>query len=254
MEDFSAEAGPPSIHDLFQYYNDVYFNGSLSSRVFVEWSSNRMTSCGGTCQSELGGAIIIRLSKPLLTLRPFSETKNVLLHEMIHAEHFVHGIRDDDASGHGTLFKAKMRSINAWNGYDMYRPVDGYNITVTHSMFEEVNYYRKHHWACEACGDLVRRSMNRPPQEADCRMYRKSRGALRDCGDVRCTWHMHLKYCGGKYTKIGGDHSGRQERKQQTGMEQWLASGKEKKQNDTGTAAIDLTQDIGAEENIIDLT
>lgn len=27
----------------------------------------------------------------------------------------------------------------------------------------------QHHWRCERCGNMVKRAMNRPPQEADCR-------------------------------------------------------------------------------------
>ena len=36
-------------------------------------------------------------------------------------------------------------------------------------MFAEVDHYRQHHWRCERCGNVVKRAMNRPPQEADCR-------------------------------------------------------------------------------------
>lgn len=227
------------ISDLFVYYDQVYFDSCLSERCFVEWSSARMTSCGGTCQSTPGGAIIIRLSKPLLSLRPFEETLDVLLHEMIHAMHFVKNIRDDDPGGHGTLFKAKMREINAWGGVDVYRPSRGYRIEVTHTMIDEVNYYRRHHWKCGRCGDLVRRASNRRPQMADCRGYRKG-GEDVDCGDMRCAWHVHQKWCGGEYTKIAGDeHDGRggekeiegqrkkkkKKRVKETALDTWLGTG-----------------------------
>ena len=197
--------GNPSIHELFSYYNDLYFASTLGARVIVEWSSSRMTSCGGTCAACPGGAIIIRLSTPLLSLRPFEETKDVLLHEMIHAEHFVQGVRDDDPGGHGTRFKAKMRWINTWTGPDVFRPAErGYRISITHSMIEELRSFQRHHWVCLFCGDFVQRSMNRPPQKADCRAYRRG-GDDVDCGDVRCPWHVHRRWCGGPYTKIAGD-------------------------------------------------
>lgn len=184
-----------------------------------------MTSCGGTCQALPGGAIVIRLSAPLLSLRPFKETQDVLLHEMIHAEHFVKGIRDDDVSGHGTLFKAKMRAINGWSGDDIMRPLGGYNITVTHSMIDEVRYFQKHHWVCTRCGDFVQRSMNRVPQKADCRAYRKG-GEDVDCGDVRCMWHTHKRFCGGVYVKIAGDDGKDRKKKRKDGAVS--ASGKAK--------------------------
>lgn len=81
----------------------------------------------------------------------------------------------------------------------MQRPVGGYTITVYHTMHDEVNNYRQHWWECERCGNIVKRAMNRPPQEADCR-GRMGRGF--DCADTRCMYHMHVKHCGGTYKKI----------------------------------------------------
>ena len=52
---------------------------------------------------------------------------------------------------------------------------------------------------CERCDDLVKRSMNRPPQEADCR-GRQGRGG--DCADPHCRYHVHQKTCGGAYVKV----------------------------------------------------
>ena len=52
---------------------------------------------------------------------------------------------------------------------------------------------------CERCADLVKRAMNRPPQEADCR-GRQGRGA--DCADPHCRFHTHQKTCGGAYVKV----------------------------------------------------
>ena len=195
----------PTIWDLFTYYNDVYFSGCLG-RVLVEWSSSRMTSCGGVCSHQPGGAITIRLSSPLLSLRPFEDTQDVLLHEMIHAEHFAKGIIDDDPGGHGKLFKRKMDSINTWTGVDIYRPRRGYTISITHSMIAEVRYFQRHHWVCLRCGDMIRRSMNRPPQKADCRAYRKGRDDV-DCRDLSCRWHVHKRYCRGVYVKVAGDEA-----------------------------------------------
>lgn len=186
----------PDIHHLFCYYNDLYFSSSLGG-VIVEWSSSRMTSCGGTCAPLQGGALI-RLSQPILSLRPISDLKDVLLHEMIHAYMMVHKIRDNDPGGHGDVFKSWMKRINVSKVPDMHRPLRGYKISVFHTMYAEVDYYRQHHWKCSNCGDLVKRSINRKPQPADCRWHT---GGL-DCKDMMCKWHMHAKYCGGDYIKI----------------------------------------------------
>jgi hypothetical protein len=58
-------------------------------------------------------------------------------------------------------------------------------------------------------GNMVRRSMNRPPQEADCRSYSKSAAATAPagayCRDARCWYHGHVRTCGGVYEKVRRD-------------------------------------------------
>jgi len=190
----------PDIFELFIHYRDLYFGEGRLDGVSVEWSSKRMTSCGGTCEKLTGGAKI-KLSQPLLILRPSQDLKMVLLHEMIHAYCMVNQIHDPDPSGHGPPFIKIMNHINSSTVSDIFRPSSGYNITVTHSMFNEVEYYRQHHWKCERCGAEVKRAMNRRPQEADCRLNIRS-GDGKECRDTRCRWHMHLRQCGGEYIKI----------------------------------------------------
>ena len=180
----------PDIHALFVYYRDLYFQGRLGG-VSVEWSSKRMTSCGGTTQKVPGGAKI-KLSQPLLILRPSEDLKMVLLHEMIHAHCMVEGVRDADPGGHGAPFQSIMHQINSSTVADPERPHGGYNITVYHTMTAEVDYYKQHHWRCERCGIEWRRANNRAPQEADC----FQRPADPHCQDRRCKWHMHLQTCG----------------------------------------------------------
>ncbi|XP_067876324.1 DNA-dependent metalloprotease SPRTN isoform X2 [Heterodontus francisci] len=59
----------PNLHDLFLQFNDVYFWGRLAG-VEVRWSP-RMTLCAGVCCYEgRGGLCSIRISEPLLKLRP----------------------------------------------------------------------------------------------------------------------------------------------------------------------------------------
>jgi len=52
---------------------------------------------------------------------------------------------------------------------------------------------------CPKCGNAVKRAMNRPPQEADCR-GRQGKGL--ECKDTKCAYHMHQRFCGGDYTKV----------------------------------------------------
>jgi len=84
----------------------------------------------------------------------------------------------------------------------MYRPEEGYAISVYHSFNDEVDHYRVHWWRCVGCALLIKRSMNREPSEKDCREYRKDRSKMRPCTDNRCLWHSHVKRCGAKFEKI----------------------------------------------------
>lgn len=59
----------PDIQALFMLFNDRFFWGQLEA-VEVKWSV-RMTMCAGLCSYEgKGGMCSIRLSVPLLKLRP----------------------------------------------------------------------------------------------------------------------------------------------------------------------------------------
>ncbi|KAK9917313.1 hypothetical protein WJX75_003043 [Coccomyxa subellipsoidea] len=193
--DFDVLEPHPDIHGLFEHFNKLYFEGTLGA-ASVEWSSKRMTSCAGTCSYTKEGGCVIRLSEPLLKFRPTKDLKEVLLHESIHAYLFLNKIRDSD---HGPKFCKRMHEINSATFPDSQRPPGGYNITTRHSMIAEVQNYQTHHWECDRCGNLVRRAMNRPPQEADCR-GRMGKGS--DCMDPKCAFHMHIRYCGGSYIKV----------------------------------------------------
>lgn len=153
------------VHALFAHYNDLYFNGLIGACT-VEWSSSRMTLCAGVCCFSRTSGCRIKLSAPLLQLRPKKDLKETLLHEMIHAYLFLQGPHED-REDHGPNFQAIMYSINQSRVPDSQRPLDGYRITVYHTMNQEVEHYRVHHWVCDRCGDLVKRAMNRKPQEAD---------------------------------------------------------------------------------------
>merc|ERR1712183_319980 len=102
-----------------------------------------MTLCAGTCSFD-GISNVIALSKPLLQLRPRSDTINTLIHEMIHAFLFLtQNIRrrnQDGKDGHGPSFQAQMHHINKLANSE---------ITIYHTFHDEVDAQRKHVWKCD---------------------------------------------------------------------------------------------------------
>ncbi|XP_042561830.1 DNA-dependent metalloprotease SPRTN isoform X2 [Clupea harengus] len=141
-----------------------------------------MTLCAGVCSYEgRGGLCSIRLSEPLLKLRPRRDLVQTLLHEMIHALLFVTQ-NNRDRDGHGPEFCKHMDRINQ---------ATGTKITVYHSFHEEVDVYRQHWWRCNGpCQNrkpylgYVKRAMNRAPSPRD------------------PWWNDHQRTCGGTYMKI----------------------------------------------------
>ena len=187
----------PDVHSLFIQFDDIFFNSILQARCAVRWST-RMTLCAGTCAFD-GAMNTISLSKPLLKLRPRSDTINTLLHEMIHAYLFLTmRIRERDGKdGHGPNFQAHMKRINS---------VAKSNITVYHTFNDEVDHYRNHIWRCDGVCQtwrphfgLCKRSMNRPPQKAD-------------------NWFAkHQANCGGTFHKISGPEGSKSKASQSAG-------------------------------------
>lgn len=169
--------GPnPDVHALFSHYNEKHFSSKLTN-VYVEFST-RMTLCAGTCtyRGPVGGCRIA-LSEPLLKLRPSSDLRSTLLHEMIHAHLFNKGISRDGPDGHGPLFMDMANRINAVEPSDI-------RITPYHTFNSEVEHYRTHHWKCSSCAMLIKRAMNRKP------------------GPYDIFWEKHKHNCGGTFVKI----------------------------------------------------
>ncbi|XP_077408564.1 DNA-dependent metalloprotease SPRTN isoform X2 [Vanacampus margaritifer] len=170
----------PDVRAMFLEFNDRFFWSKLSG-VEVKWSP-RMTLCAGVCSYEgRGGLCSIRLSEPLLKLRPRKDLVETLLHEMIHALLFVTQ-NNRDRDGHGPEFCKHMKRINNDSGA---------NITVFHNFNEEVDAYRQHWWRCDGpCRDrrpyfgFVKRAMNRAPSALD------------------PWWGDHQRTCGGAYIKV----------------------------------------------------
>ncbi|XP_030302907.1 sprT-like domain-containing protein Spartan [Calypte anna] len=170
----------PDVRGLFVQFNETLFWGRLAA-VEVSWSP-RMTLCAGVCKYEgKGGMCSIRLSEPLLKLRPRKDLVETLLHEMIHALLFVTN-NDKDRESHGPEFCKHMRRINR---------LTGANVTIYHSFHDEVDLYRQHWWRCNGpCRNrkpyfgYVKRSMNRAPSARD------------------FWWAEHQEKCGGTFTKV----------------------------------------------------
>ncbi len=170
----------PDLHALFLTYNDKFFWGRLAG-CEVKWSP-RMTLCAGVCSYQRrSGYCSIRLSVPLLKLRPRSDLVETLLHEMIHAYLFVTD-GDDDHDGHGPAFHEHMYRINGEAGT---------KISVYHNFHDEVALYKQHWWKCDGpCQHrrpffgMVKRAMNRAPGPND------------------RWWAEHQSSCGGTYVKV----------------------------------------------------
>ncbi|XP_067636323.1 DNA-dependent metalloprotease SPRTN isoform X1 [Eurosta solidaginis] len=174
----------PDVFSLFTAFDDKFFQSRLKC-VTLEWSK-RMYSCAGICYSRrnrFGMDITIRLSEPLLKLRPRKDLVETMLHEMIHAYCFVLNIREGNG-GHGPNFKKIMYAINK---------VAGTNITVYHTFNDEVDLYKQHWWRCNgSCQNrapffgYVKRTSNRAPGPND------------------QWWAAHQESCGGTFMKIKG--------------------------------------------------
>ncbi|NWV07524.1 SPRTN protein, partial [Ptilonorhynchus violaceus] len=153
-------------------------------------------SCAGICSyHERSGLCSIRLSEPLLKLRPRKDLIETLLHEMIHALLFVTH-NDRDRQSHGPEFCKHMHRINL---------LTGANVTIYHNFHDEVNLYRQHWWRCNGpCQNrapyfgYVKRSMNRAPSAHD------------------FWWDEHRRTCGGTFTKVKEPEKFSEKSKQKT--------------------------------------
>lgn len=166
------------VQSLFNQYDSVYFDDKLKG-MQVRWS-NKMTLCAGQFQwgkKSLKHGSEIVLSEPLLKMRPKSDTINTLLHEMIHA--YMHVTQQRDTSDHGTIFQFWMRLINE---------SEMSQITIFHTFHDEVDHYRQHVWACDKCGNIIKRAMNRDPNFP--------------CGPRDEGYFVHRQICDGGYVKI----------------------------------------------------
>ncbi|KAF2189737.1 hypothetical protein K469DRAFT_737002 [Zopfia rhizophila CBS 207.26] len=235
------------IHELFGYYNVLYFRKLLVPRVEVMWSP-RLTLSAGICELSKDPAtgkftrIRIKLSTPLLQYRPRSDTINMLLHEAIHAYFFIttswRHSRGDDGTGHGIGFQLLADAINNHGS-------PNYEITIYHTFHDEVDTYRTHIWQCNGpCKErspyfgLVKRSMNRAPGKSD------------------SWWEKHEIECGGTYTKIQEPELTKKQKdalskKERAGMQKnkidgWVKAdgkGKAKTEGKASTQPIDLKRE-----------
>ncbi|GFS00588.1 sprT-like domain-containing protein Spartan [Elysia marginata] len=203
----------PDIRELFLQFNAQFFWSRLSG-IEVKWSP-RMTLCAGLCVYEgHGGLCSVRLSLPLLKLRPRKDLVETLLHEMIHAFLFVTD-HEKDHDDHGPNFKKHMNRINKETGA---------SISIYHTFHDEVASYQQHWWKCDGpCQKrppyfgMVRRAMNRPPSNRD-------------------PWfNEHQSTCGGTFIKV----------KEPEGYGQKKGKGKIEKSDKAQNANSDIRAFIG---------
>lgn len=213
----------PDVRSMFLEFNDMFFWGKLCG-VEVKWSP-RMTLCAGVCSYEgRGGLCSIRLSEPLLKLRPRKDLVETLLHEMIHALLFVTQ-NDRDRDGHGPEFCKHMNRINK---------ASGTKISIYHSFHDEVDVYRQHWWRCDGpCQNrkpyfgYVKRAMNRAPSRLD------------------PWWEDHRRTCGGTYTKVKEPEGyGKKKSNKKDKTASASEKGKERSENSKASTSGSGSQDI----------
>ncbi|KAF7054885.1 hypothetical protein CFC21_062480 [Triticum aestivum] len=185
----------PDIAELFCHYNALYFQDSLGACA-VSWAEEPLPY-GDTSGCEYypgGGGCIVLLSKSLYEFHTYSDLKNALLHEMIHAYVCIKD-NNTDHSNHGANFQKLMNTINSSSVPDRHRPLGGYNIIKLHDIRKKCYQYE-----CDGCGDFVRSTKIRGPSHDDCieRM-----GANSSCPNSACQWHRHKKRCSGSYYRVG---------------------------------------------------
>lgn len=173
----------PDIWDLFRQFDMQFFEETLTTNcVELSWSP-KMTHSAGLCAwNPKSGFCSIRLSLPLLQLRPRKDLIETLIHEMIHGFLFVTH-QDDNHESHGPKFHYHMNRINQMTGTA---------ISVYHTFHDEVRNYQNHVWLCDGpCKErrpfygLVKRAMDRAPGPND------------------KWWAKHKQNCGGTFHKIG---------------------------------------------------
>lgn len=172
----------PNIWELFKQFDEQFFEGTLTRNcVELVWSP-RMTNTAGLCSWNSRTSFCnIRLSLPLLQLRPRKDLVETLIHEMIHGFLFVTR-QDDNHESHGPKFHYHMTRINQMTGT---------SISVYHTFHNEVRNYQNHVWRCNGpCQNrqpyfgYVRRAMNRKPGPND------------------NWWSRHQASCNGTFIKI----------------------------------------------------
>lgn len=146
----------------WERFNRQYFAGRLPP-IPIQWSG-RLTSSLGLFMSRVGPRTnvsesslpdrdrrCIRLSLPLIGRMPTDRLSreelilNTLAHEMIHQWQYDILKRRPD---HGPDFRRKMREINRHGSL---------NITIYHSLSNEVYALARHAWRCQRCGEVYRR-------------------------------------------------------------------------------------------------
>ena len=149
----SSRTVPLPVEDLQMMWRKLahrYFENRLPP-IVIEWS-NRLTASTGMFVSRVGprsrhvsieerhgGARRIRLSAPLLQDQPESEIMRTLAHEMIHQWQYDVKKRFPN---HGQEFQEVMARMNR----------EGMQITIRHSLDQQVERLCKYLWQCVACG------------------------------------------------------------------------------------------------------
>ncbi|KAG0460037.1 hypothetical protein HPP92_023165 [Vanilla planifolia] len=196
------------IHELFCYYNSLYFEGVQASqasgyavihftlplhlpasRLLLRYlpTSYHHLDYHKECQNPIQnlGQRDVKEAEVLIVLQ--DDTK------MLRGEVNMNLIRLGNAliSDHGPSFLALAASINSNLKIDHQRPSEGYNITTQHGFQNEVDTNGTHLFMCQSCGDSIKQS-SKEPSPSDCT---ESQSDDKNCGNLLCEWYRHENLC-----------------------------------------------------------
>lgn len=145
LKDFSKT--DVKLKSLYNYYNDLFFGGSLPLAIPVFWNS-RMTGAAGKCVVRRNGTGAIMLSPHYHEKFP-EELESTLVHEMIHLLY--------PGDSHGVFFQNAMNQINKLQ--------PDLNITIHSQQVAKVNYV----YECVDCGARWERAKRMKCEKYTCK-------------------------------------------------------------------------------------
>lgn len=199
MNDNSLKSVIEQLENLFSKFNKKFFNGELETPI-ITCSPDTTKGAYGWCTSwkawkqegqESDGFYEINMCAEHLN-RPFEETCETLIHEMVHLINLQNGIQDTSRSGmyhnkkfkvtaeeHGLVIKkdAKYgwcRSSLSEEALEYVKSLDGQAFTLVRSRVPKVkgkSSSSSKKYTCPGCGSIVRATKELNIMCGDCELH-----------------------------------------------------------------------------------